>query len=64
MILSFADNLKSCNTHISSVDDGDPFYRKETEYLIKEAKDKIKKVLQEAYNNEVITTTKNLSNRS
>ena len=36
---------------LSSVDDGNHFYRKLNESSIEESKDKIKDVLEEAYNN-------------
>ena len=55
MILNFEDYLETCNMHLSSEDGGNPFYKKVNEYAIEEAKNKIKEVLKEAYDNDIIT---------
>ena len=58
MVQDFPEYLEVCQDHLSSNQNNNerkPFYKKVTEAALNEAKTEIKKVLQEAFDNEVIS---------
>ena len=55
MILNFDEYLRACNEHLLSKQDNKKFYQKVNQLKLDEAKQEIKKVLEEAHDNEIIT---------
>ena len=60
LIINFEDYMKAAKDHLEeTMEDAEgnkkPYYKKVTETVLKDAKDKIMKVLQSGYNNEIIT---------